>query len=85
MDAMDGFDNKTQQELQQFVENESSKAKLNGIIHDLTDRCWKKCFAQTSSISSGSLSSSENTCVKDCVGRWVDTSYLIVKSLEKMR
>jgi hypothetical protein len=42
MDAMDGFDNKTQQELQQFIENESSKAKLNGStqLSTMKRRVW---------------------------------------------
>ncbi|KAF2457148.1 Tim10/DDP family zinc finger-domain-containing protein [Lineolata rhizophorae] len=71
------------QELQQFVVNESQKARVQQNIHNLTDMCFKKCI--TSKISSGKLDRSEEPCVLNCVDRFLDANNLVLKQLEMMR
>ncbi|KAG9239416.1 Tim10/DDP family zinc finger-domain-containing protein [Amylocarpus encephaloides] len=70
-------------ELQQFIVNESQKARIQGTIHALTDTCWKKCI--TGAIRSNKLDKSEETCAQNCVDRWVDGTYTIVQHLDKLR
>ncbi|OCK95239.1 uncharacterized protein K441DRAFT_556529 [Cenococcum geophilum 1.58] len=71
------------QELQQFVVNESQKARIQQSIHSLTDICFRKCI--TSKISSGKLDRYEEPCMQNCVDRFMDANYVVLKELEKMR
>jgi len=73
-----------QKEIVQMVQQESQKAQVQGAIHDLTDVCWKKCIA-SNKISGGKLSSSEQSCTENCVGRFMDTSYAVLAHLDKLR
>jgi import inner membrane translocase subunit TIM8 len=52
-------------------------------IHALSQMCFKKCI--TGSIKSGKLDSSEESCVQNCVGRFMDSNMLTLRHLEKMR
>jgi len=52
-------------------------------IHTLTDTCWKKCI--TARISSGKLDRSEESCVANCVDRFMDANMAILKHLEELR
>ncbi|KAF2205782.1 mitochondrial import inner membrane translocase-like protein subunit Tim8 A [Delitschia confertaspora ATCC 74209] len=71
------------QELQTFVVNESQKARIQSSIHSLTDLCFRKCI--TSKISSGTLDKYEQPCVQNCVERFLDANYVVLRELEKMR
>ncbi|KAI5475984.1 mitochondrial import inner membrane translocase subunit TIM8 [Pseudohyphozyma bogoriensis] len=77
-----GFDAATQKELQSFLEQEQTKAKLQSSIHTFTDMCWDKCI--TGSIG-GRFSRGEESCLVNCVDRFLDTSMFIVNSLEQKR
>ncbi|RDW70107.1 putative mitochondrial import inner membrane translocase subunit TIM8 [Coleophoma crateriformis] len=74
---------KDKQELQQFIVNESQKARIQQSVHSLTDVCWKKCV--TGSIRSGKLDKSEETCAANCVDRFLDANFTVIKHLEAMR
>ena len=52
-------------------------------IHSLTDICFRKCI--TSKISSGKLDRYEEPCMQNCVDRFMDANYVVLKELEKMR
>lgn len=52
-------------------------------VHALTDVCWKKCI--TGPIRSGKLDKGEETCAQNCVGRFLDANFTVIKHLEKMR
>lgn len=89
------------QELQQFLLNESQKSRIQqctstsppytnqmlttGFIvsHNLTDMCWTKCVAGT--IKSGALDKNEEPCLKNCVDRFLDANFAIIRKLEGMR
>ncbi|KAF2238478.1 hypothetical protein EV356DRAFT_528941 [Viridothelium virens] len=70
-------------EIQQFVVNETQKARIQQSIHSLTDMCFRKCI--TSRISSGSLDRNEESCTQNCVDRYMDANHTILKKLEEMR
>jgi len=74
---------KDKQELQQFIVNESQKARIQQSVHNLTDICWKKCV--TSSIRSGKLDRGEETCTQNCVDRFLDANFTVIKHLDAMR
>jgi import inner membrane translocase subunit TIM8 len=52
-------------------------------VHNLTDICWTKCV--TGSIKSGKLDKSEESCARNCVDRFLDANFLVIKQLEGMR
>ena len=52
-------------------------------IHELNSVCFKKCI--TGRMAAGSLERNEDTCMKNCVDRYMDANMMIIKNLEKMR
>ncbi|MCJ1463392.1 Mitochondrial import inner membrane translocase subunit tim8 [Pseudocyphellaria aurata] len=72
-----------QRELGQVVNNELQKGKIQESVHSLTDICFSKCV--TGKISSGRLERAEETCVQNCVERFLDGNMAIIKHLESMR
>ncbi|KAH0566411.1 hypothetical protein GP486_000194 [Trichoglossum hirsutum] len=74
---------KDKQELQQFLLNESQKARIQQSVHSLTDICWKKCV--TGRISSGRVDGKEESCLQNCVDRFMDANLTVLKHLEEMR
>lgn len=51
-------------------------------VHNLTDMCWTKCM--TAKITSTAIEKSENTCLENCVNRFIDSQKTIVKQLDYM-
>ncbi|KAI9786888.1 MAG: Mitochondrial import inner membrane translocase subunit tim8 [Geoglossum umbratile] len=74
---------KDKHELQQFLVNESQKARIQQSVHSLTDICWKKCV--TGRISSGKVDGKEEGCLQNCVDRFMDANITVLKHLEQMR
>ncbi|TVY49905.1 Mitochondrial import inner membrane translocase subunit [Lachnellula occidentalis] len=74
---------KDKQELQQFVVNESQKARIQQTVHSLTETCFKKCV--TGGIRSGKLDKGEESCTQNCVDRFLDANFTVIRHLEKMR
>ncbi|RAL62301.1 hypothetical protein DID88_004867 [Monilinia fructigena] len=74
---------KDKQELQQFIVNETQKARIQQSVHSLTDVCWKKCV--TGSIRSGKLEGAERSCTENCVERFLDSSMAVIEHLNRMR
>ncbi|KAF2474397.1 uncharacterized protein BDR25DRAFT_256259 [Lindgomyces ingoldianus] len=72
------------QELQQFVVNESQKARIQASIHSLTDTCFRKCIP-TGTVKKGSLDKYEEPCIKNCVDRFLDANLVVLRELERMR
>ncbi|XP_053681319.1 mitochondrial import inner membrane translocase subunit Tim8 [Anopheles nili] len=62
-------------ELQDFLMVENERARLSAQIHEFTDICWDKCVEKPSS----KLDSRTETCLANCVNRFVDTSLLITQ------
>ncbi|KNE60135.1 hypothetical protein AMAG_05558 [Allomyces macrogynus ATCC 38327] len=75
------LDPASQAELQKFLEQENSKARIQSQIHTFTQLCWDKCI---SSIGNR-LSNNEEACLTNCVERFLDTSIYIVKRLESQQ
>ncbi len=70
------LDEPSRQEITQFVNQESSKAKIQSSVTNFTNLCFKKCI---STIDSNQLSNIESTCVTDCLNRFLDTNIKVVE------
>jgi hypothetical protein len=55
----------------------------DAAVHNLTDICWKKCV--TGSIRSGKLEKGEESCTQNCVERFLDANFTVIKHLDAMR
>lgn len=66
-------------ELQRFLAIEGQKAKFQQHVHNLTDICWEKCVDKTSS----KLESKQQTCLTNCVERFIDSSNFIINRLSQ--
>ncbi|KAK9509922.1 hypothetical protein O3M35_004809 [Rhynocoris fuscipes] len=67
-------------ELQQFLLVEREKAKLQAQIHEFSDICWEKCMDKPGS----KLDSRTETCLVNCVDRFIDVSLLITNRFSQM-
>lgn len=52
-------------------------------VHSLTETCFKKCV--TGAIRSGKLEKGEESCTQNCVGRFLDANFTVIRHLEQMR
>ncbi|XP_026840134.1 mitochondrial import inner membrane translocase subunit Tim8-like, partial [Drosophila persimilis] len=62
-------------ELQEFLMMEKQKAQVNAQIHEFNEICWEKCIGKPSA----KLDSATETCLSNCVDRFIDTSLLITQ------
>ncbi|GLH05528.1 Mitochondrial import inner membrane translocase subunit Tim8 [Gryllus bimaculatus] len=66
-------DNLKDSELQEFLMVEKQKAQLNSQIHEFNEFCWDKCMDKPGT----KLDSRTETCMVNCVERFIDVSLLI--------
>lgn len=59
--------------LQQELKIEEQKAKFQLQVHHFTDLCWDKCVDKLSS----KLDGRSETCLVNCVDRFIDTTMFI--------
>uniref|UniRef100_A0A0V0G9M4 Mitochondrial import inner membrane translocase subunit n=1 Tax=Triatoma dimidiata TaxID=72491 RepID=A0A0V0G9M4_TRIDM len=67
-------------EFQQFLLVERERAKLQAQIHEFSDICWEKCMDKPGS----KLDSKTETCLVNCVNRFIDVSLLITNRFSQM-
>lgn len=75
------FDEASQKELAKFLEDENAKMRLQQSVHTFTDLCWDKCITKVGN----KIERGEETCLTNCVERFLDTSMFIIKRLEKTK
>ena len=51
--------------------------------HVLTDICWKKCV--TGGVKNAALDKGEQSCLANCVDRFLDVNFMTLKHLGGMR
>ncbi|KAG1834562.1 Tim10/DDP family zinc finger-domain-containing protein [Suillus variegatus] len=76
------FDEATQKELATFLEREQAQARINSTVHNLTSMCWDKCVT---GIPGSRFARGEESCLLNCVDRFMDTSLFIIKTIESQR
>ncbi|ODV83870.1 hypothetical protein CANARDRAFT_202052 [[Candida] arabinofermentans NRRL YB-2248] len=75
-DSKEKHDDASKQEVVTFINQETSKAKVQNSVTQFTDMCFKKCITN---IDGNQLSNNEATCATDCLNRFLDTNIKIVQ------
>ncbi|XP_023346758.1 mitochondrial import inner membrane translocase subunit Tim8 A-like [Eurytemora carolleeae] len=68
------------QGLQNFIQQETEKQRFQTVLHEITEKCWDTCFDMKPSTR---VESKTETCLKNCVERFIDTNVLITQRIEK--
>ncbi len=71
----------TDPRMKQFVEQETQKQKFQQLVHGLTDRCFEVCVDKPGQ----KLDSRTETCMANCVDRFIDTTNYVVNRLDTSR
>ena len=66
-------------QMQRFLESETQKQRFQQLVHSLTDQCWDTCMGNPGQ----KLDRKTETCLVNCVERFIDTSNFVVNRLEK--
>ncbi|XP_037083240.1 mitochondrial import inner membrane translocase subunit Tim8 A-like [Pollicipes pollicipes] len=75
-----GLDGVADPQLRRFIEGETHKQKFQVLVHGLTDQCWDKCMVDRPSTR---LDNKTETCLVNCVDRFLDASNYIINRMEK--
>lgn len=78
--AIQNLDANTRKEIMQFVESETSKSKVQSSVHNFTDMCFKKCVSK---VDSNTLNKTEESCLQNCLHRFLDTNINIVQMIQQ--
>jgi len=63
-------------DMQQFIQAETAKSQFQNVIHDLNEKCWDTCVEGK---PSNKLDGKTESCLKNCVERFIDTNMLILQ------
>lgn len=66
-------------QMQRFIESETQKQRFQQLVHSLTDQCWDTCMGTPGQ----KLDRKTESCLTNCVERFIDTSNFVVNRLEK--
>ena len=66
--------------MQRFLEAETQKQRFQQIIHTMAEDCWDTCVTGA---PGAKMDRKTETCIVNCVERFIDTSNYIVNRLEK--
>ncbi|KAK3692779.1 mitochondrial import inner membrane translocase subunit TIM8 [Podospora appendiculata] len=80
---LDRLSDKDKGELRQFMTNEQQRTRIQSQTHALTDICWKKCVP--GAVKNNALDSGEQSCLANCVDRFLDVNFTTMKHLANMR
>ena len=64
-------------QLASFIEQENQKQRFQTVVHSLTEQCWELCGPSISSRLDGKT----ETCLANCVERFIDSSNYIINKL----
>lgn len=67
--------------IQRFLEAETQKQRFQQLVHTLTDQCWETCVDRAGQ----KLDSKTETCIVNCVERFIDTTNFVVNRLENVQ
>jgi len=76
------LDAASQKHLNEFLEQEQVQARVAERIHTFTEMCWDKCITGTPSTR---FSRSEESCLTNCIDRFLDSSIYMVKQIEQQQ
>jgi len=76
------FDEATQKELASFLEAQEAQSRVHRRIHEFTSLCWDKCITGA---PGQRLSRGEESCIVNCVERFLDTSLFLMRRVQEQR
>jgi len=65
--------------MQQFIQGETEKAKLQNAVHELNEKCWDLCVEGK---PSNRLDRGQENCLRNCVERFLDSNLVLIKRFE---
>ena len=68
-------------EIARFLQIEQQKARFQANVHQFTGVCWSKCVDKPGP----RLDPKTETCLKNCVERFLDTTNFIVNRLDSLQ
>lgn len=71
---------KVDAELQEFLALEQQRAQFQSQIHRIADHCWDLCIDKPRD----KLDGKSETCVTNCVERFIDVSFAITGRFQQM-
>ncbi|KAK1787795.1 hypothetical protein P4O66_016283 [Electrophorus voltai] len=80
MSSASSTENADTSELQRLIAVEQQKAQFQAQVHNFTDACWDKCMDKPST----KLDSRTETCLVNCVERFIDTTLTITNRFSQM-
>ena len=80
---LQNLDEGARKEVLAFIQQESSKAKIQTSVTQFTDMCFKKCV--TADITTGTLAAGEEQCISNCLNRFLDTNIQVVQLLQALQ
>ncbi|GMM31029.1 protein transporter [Martiniozyma asiatica (nom. inval.)] len=80
--VLNNLDESSRQEVAQFVQQETSKAKIQNSVTQFTDMCFKRCVT---SINGPQLDSTEEKCMNECLNKFLDTNIKVVGILQSLQ
>ncbi|CAH2054563.1 unnamed protein product, partial [Iphiclides podalirius] len=64
-------------QIEDFILSETQKQRFQVLVHGLTDTCWETCMGSPST----RLDSKTETCIMNCVERFIDATTFITRRL----
>ncbi|CAH0043985.1 unnamed protein product [Clonostachys solani] len=80
---LEALNDQDKAEIRQFLNKQQQRSQIQAQTHQLTQVCWTKCVP--GAVKSGKLDKTEETCLANCVNRFMDLNLLTVKHLQNMR
>lgn len=76
---LNGDESKVSPELREFIVNEQIKAQIQQQIRKFNSICFDRCIDKPGS----KLESKQETCLENCVGRYLDSNGFIANRFAK--
>jgi len=80
MDALPGGEGGVDPEVATFIQQQQARAELQAQVFKLSDVCWDQCVDRPKD----KLDSRTETCVSNCVERFIDTSLTVAQRFQKL-
>ncbi|QPG77375.1 hypothetical protein FOA43_004788 [Brettanomyces nanus] len=76
------LDDDSKKEVANFIQQQTSKAKIQNSVTNFTDMCFKKCI---NDVKGGNLDNEEQACMSNCLNRFLDANIKIVEMLQSLQ
>lgn len=82
VNSVQNLDENSKKEVANFIQQQTSKAKIQNSVTNFTDMCFKKCVT---TVNDANLDRHEEECLGNCLNRFLDTNIKIVQILQSLQ